>query len=260
MSAKKEKDRFLYGDQTDALANNRSQFVEIYHIPSGRAVAFKAALTNFQDTFTSQWNPTEVFGRMDPIATFKRTTRTVSIGIQVMAASFKEAEVNLEKISLLEQMLYPVMDGVSTDSSVDPSVVMRGGPLVKVKMLNWIGKGLGSAGEAKDSGLLGWIDGIQFSPKIDMGVFEDSKSATLYPKGFDISFNLNVIHEETIGWKKTKKGKATFLNNTFPYGAEAVSDPQDPKTVNPTGETAPTSDNNARIKEAQASKLTGGSS
>ena len=173
--------RFYYGDyQSDSLANNLGQFIEIFHIPSNKSVAFKGAITNFQDSYSQQWNPTEVFGRMDPIVNYVRTRRSVQIGVDVMAASFQEAYINMSRMSLLEQMQYPVMEGEGFGGSLNPRAHMKGGPLVKVKFMNWISDSNGG-GTAAEKGLMGWMDGIQFSPKLDLGVFQDGTN--IYPKG-----------------------------------------------------------------------------
>ena len=202
------------GDQTDYLANKLSQHIEVYHIPSKESVFFKAAITSFTDTYNQSWNSTPVFGRMDNIATYQRTTRQVQVGIDVMAASFAEAKANFERLSLLQQMQYPVMDGNFEDGSAH----IKGGPLVKMKLLNWISRG-SAEGNASSRGLMGWIEGIQFSPKLDLGTFQDG--LILYPKGYMINLNLNVVHEENLGWKVNKRGKATPVNSKFPYGSDS---------------------------------------
>jgi hypothetical protein len=220
--------RFYHGDfQSDSLANNLSQFVEIYHLPSDQSVAFKAAITSFTDNYSQQWNATEVFGRMDPIVNYQRTRRNITVGIDVMAANFAEAEVNLGKLSLLEQMQYPVMDALSQDGA-DSTGHMMGGPLVKIKFLNWISAGSGE-GDAKERGIMGYIDGVQFSPKIDLGVFQDGLN--IYPKGYEISLNLTVIHEEMLGWKLSNNGKTVPLNPSFPYGTTGVNETKTARTI-----------------------------
>jgi len=101
-------DYFQDGDTgTDNLANNHFQHVEFYHLPSEYYIFFKAFLTSFSDKYSSQWKKTSVYGRMDDIATFTKTSRIISFGLQTVAASVQEAEQNMIRISLLLQMLYP---------------------------------------------------------------------------------------------------------------------------------------------------------
>jgi hypothetical protein len=204
------------GDDTDFLANAKGQYVEVYHIPSDTSVSFKAAITSFTDSFNQEWTPTTVFGRMDSIWGYQRTQRKVDVAIDVMASTFMEAEVNLGKMSLLEQMQYPVMDGNLEDGSGH----IKGSPLVKIKFLNWISKGSG-VGNAKEKGLMGWISGIQFSPKLDLGTFQDGLD--LYPKGYALQLSLTVIHEENLGWQLGNNDQVEPINEKFPYGTKGVT-------------------------------------
>ena len=201
-------------DHTDNLANTHYQYVEIYHVPSKQSIAFKAALTQFQDNFKSDWSQTQVYGRMDPIGTFQRTTRTISIGFGVMAASIFEAEENMQRISAFTQMLYPKYQ------DTNGAGIIQGSPLLKIKFMNWISDG-NPKGVAKASGLLGWVDNVSFSPDLDIGVFQDDQS--IFPKKYDVNFTFFVVHEEdnAPGWKnpdqKTKAGLVP-RNAQVPYG------------------------------------------
>ena len=47
--------------------------------PGANKVDFLAFISSFSQAFTSNWNETEALGRMDNIATFKNTTRSISV-------------------------------------------------------------------------------------------------------------------------------------------------------------------------------------
>ena len=68
-----------YYDQTEFLKNEKGQNIQFYHLPSKRGVAFKAFITNFSDSYESSWNTEEVYGRMDPIATFQALPPNITI-------------------------------------------------------------------------------------------------------------------------------------------------------------------------------------
>ena len=219
---------FFTGDNvSDNLANNHFQVVDIYHIPSGRSVSFKAAITNFTDNYESQWNRNEVYGRMDPIGTYKRTTRNIQLGLSVMASSFQEAEENFKRLSLLVQMHYPSFGTGGEDDKkgaqrADNSPTLRGGPLWKIRFLNWIGNGSPGV-QAKDTGLLGWSDGVNYAPNLELGVFQDGLN--IYPKNYEFNLNFIVVHETKLGWDYTKRQKLDSgvnikkpLDPQFPYG------------------------------------------
>ena len=50
-----------------------------------KVVAFKAFLTSFSQNFQSSWNQESVYGRIDPIATFDNTTRTINVAWDIPA-------------------------------------------------------------------------------------------------------------------------------------------------------------------------------
>jgi len=226
---------FKDGDQgSDNLANNHFQFLEFFHLPSSYYVTFKAYLSNFTDDYTSSWKSENVYGRMDPIATFERTSRKINCGFKVVANSVQEAEANMRRVSLLLQMLYPsyesgqpmMQGGGGWESEVGATI--KGSPLFKVKFLNWIqNSAYPDVGSAEDSGLMGYIGGFSFKPDLDSGVFQ--VGLDLYPKYIELSFSLNVIHEHMLGWdaqmgEKGNKDKGSFRAgpilgfDTFPYG------------------------------------------
>ena len=212
---------------TDTLANWEGQRVEITHIPSGHFVAFKAALTTFTDSFQSDWNQSFVFGRMDPIGTYKRTTRSMQIGFSVAAYGYGEAKNNLGRLSLLSQMMYPSFDS----DTEGEGATMRGSPLVQIKFLNWAGVPGGA------EGLLGWIDGVTFAPDLSAGTFShesDDSDNAIFPKKFDITFRFVVLHSHQLGWNNDKQatlgGKKVLTANQpfFPYSIDV-----DPNSVLP---------------------------
>ena len=88
-------------DATDRLANIGKMVIDIFRIPTATSVVFKAFVTSYQDKFESEYNSEDVYGRMDPIQTFKGTKRNISLGWDVVSASEKEARENLERCTTL---------------------------------------------------------------------------------------------------------------------------------------------------------------
>lgn len=87
--------------------------INITHVPTGKSVSFDSYIERFSDNFNSEWEPNDVFGRMDDIRNFKRTTRTIELGWTVVAESATSGATNYENCSTLMAMLYPVYE--STD-------------------------------------------------------------------------------------------------------------------------------------------------
>ena len=177
------------GDGSANIANKHQAVVQIDHIPSGHSVKFKAMMTQFEDSYTSEWNSEAVYGRMDPLQTFQRTGRAISIGFNVAAFSEHEAADNLARISSLIQFLYP---------SYDSAGLLKGSPFCRIRFMNWSQV----SGEGSGPGLLGTIGGFTYSPDLDLGVFPSTSGAggRLHPKLVNVSFQFTVIHEHKLGW------------------------------------------------------------
>ena len=98
------------GNSYPTTMANRGLYIEFFHLVSGTSVRFPAFLTQFEDQWSSEWNEETVFGRMDPISTFKRTMRKINLGWEIAAESGAQARENIANISALIQMLYPSYD------------------------------------------------------------------------------------------------------------------------------------------------------
>ena len=96
-----------FPDGSDAYANNWDTILSFQNIRNKKDVNFKAFITSFNESFTPNFSPTEVFGRTDPIYQYKNTTRTITLAWKIPAASEGEAYENLGKVQELIAMLYP---------------------------------------------------------------------------------------------------------------------------------------------------------
>ena len=76
-----------FPDGSDAYANNWDTILSFQNIRNQKDVNFKAFITAFNESFTPNFNPTEVFGRTDPIYQYKNTTRTITLAWKIPAAS-----------------------------------------------------------------------------------------------------------------------------------------------------------------------------
>jgi hypothetical protein len=195
-------------DQTNNIANTAQQYIDFYHVPSGKSVKFKAMVTAFSDQYTSNWNAEDVYGRMDPISTFQKTGRVINFSFDVVAGNDFEAEVNLARVEALIQMLYPVYSGNTMKNS--PMMEIRFGNLIQNTM--------------DGTGLLGYLGGIDYSPNIDIGSYisvgaDDISSQ--YHKVANLSCQFTVLHEHKLGWANKKP-----INSKFPYGTGQYYDDQ----------------------------------
>lgn len=229
-----------FGD--DALFNRF--FIELKHLPSGNKVKFKAFLTRFEDQFTSDWTTEQLFGRMDPVRSFRGTQRIVSLGFDVVAGSTEEARENLKKCSDLLSMLYPSYTDTQTqapagtpaqlnaakkkvtnasNATSQNAATIQGAPLFRLKFANLIqsAANMSKASNDIEQGLIGSIDGLTYSPDVEQGFFdpkEGSNSSILYPQTIQLAFGLTVAHDHPLGWSSEDKGVLRAgTGKSFPY-------------------------------------------
>lgn len=227
--------------QAKEYIKNTNSKLNIRSVTTGNSVEFPAFLTDFSQTFDATWNTEDVFGRMDPIATYQGTKRTMSLGFDVPAGSIEEAKWNLQACSLLTSMVYPVYNNIAG------SQVLSKPPLVRIQFANLIQTSVevGSVskqgketpqqqlnklkanrsefsdfqlGQERDSlvsvvdpsgGLLGWISGLSWKPNLEMGMFTENKQ--LYPKIISISFSFNILHEKVLDQNR-------IASTNWPFG------------------------------------------
>ena len=116
-------------------------------------------------------------------------------------------------------MLYPGYAGnpVSVDSqNIVTANSISKSPLVRVKFANLIAAANGEGKDAKDGGLLGWIDGINLQPQIEQGFIIQGKIH--YPKLYKLSIKLNVLHEHELGFDSEGNYIAANVGLKWPFG------------------------------------------
>ncbi len=234
-------------DGSDYLANKRKMMISFQHVPSGRSIFFKSFITAFNETYNSDWVDEKVYGRADPIILFKNTSRRITLAFKIPAGSESEAYENLTKIQQLAQFLYPNYKNVGDAETIAQS------PLIRLKVMNLAQKSNPNTGRVaventtmtnsvrqskgpeqhvrdyrsnhqSSGGLLGAITNltIQHNLEGEDGAFMKAEN-TILPKLFEINLEFSVIHEQPLGWQKTRRG-ADFFDENFPYNAIA-SDP-----------------------------------
>ena len=224
---------FFFADGADALAQ-RNFIITIQHVPSGKMIKFKAFITTFNDTFTQDWNSEQVYGRADPLYNFKQTSRRISIGFQMPAASESEAYENLVKAQQLSQFMYPNYSDFGTEES--PVRTLSQGPLIRLQVMNLLQStknkqrdpsaapaNLYTSYGAGDEGMLGFFGDVTFNFNLegDKGVFQKS-DGTILPKLIEVNIgSFSPIHEHHLGWDDDNKFAGGLQ---FPYGAQGTEE------------------------------------
>ena len=203
---------------TDGIANQAQAVISLHHVPSGQEEYFKAFITTFSDTLSPSYNEETVFGRTDPIYTFKNTTRNISINWKIPAESYSEAYENLGKVQNIARYVYPNYENINN------SLTLTQTPLVRLKVMNLLTKtGTGMEGAfhtfpdsgnnnktfsnyrsdvSANKGALGVVTSMTIMHNLenfDAGVLYAGPN-TVLPKLIEVNMSFNVIHDETLGW------------------------------------------------------------
>jgi hypothetical protein len=212
-----------FSDPSNAYANSKKIVLSFYPLIAGHNINFKAFITSFTDNYTSDWAEEMVFGRNDPIYSFKSTKRSISLSFELIAATRIEAVRNLSALQYLIKALYPAYSGLNKEiASLTKS------PLVKMKFANLISDHStaggasfnsykGGTAKAQTGGLLGVIKSLTVTPNFDVGAYDGPGPSTVYPKLIEVSLDFGVIHQSILGHNNSNRWPGS--SGHFPYGA-----------------------------------------
>jgi len=255
---------------SDNMANSWEYVISFYHVPTGKAIYFKAFITSFAESYNSSWNEEQVYGRADPIYLFSSTKRDMTLVFDAVAESEGEAYENLGKVGKLSRFLYPVYKETPVANTIAQS------PLVRLKVMNLVRtlanddspaaaagnqktpaamyKAYASSKEAQ-FGLLGAITNIAINHNIegDHGVVFKGPN-TILPKHINISVTFNAIHEHPLGWQVSGEtalfGTLGGEYKTWPYGVQLMESVESAEAPPPSS--APTTQAEEDESEAEA--------
>jgi hypothetical protein len=99
-----------------------SSLCTIIHVPTGMKVEFeKISLVEYQDSVSTKYNETPVFGRMDPITSYQGTVRKVTFAL-------RKQNPSKGNISKLMAMQYPTYANSNNALSISQP------PLIKITL------------------------------------------------------------------------------------------------------------------------------
>jgi len=240
--------------------------VNLVSTPYGKAaLLIPVENLTINQTFNPTYEPLAAYGRMDPIVTYKNTTRSMTISFTCQAHHLRDKPSgvvnNIRNINLLTQLLYPAYFPDGTTINGDPSAVLGAPPFFRIRYGNYIGsfkRGGEFMGES-ESGLTGYIKGFSHKlgsiPKnVAFGKQGMDAGYRALPRKIDVGFSFDVIHDKLVGWYRGEFSPNGYGYN-FPYNAgewgflstNARSTPQSPgaQTAALTPSTAATADSAA---------------
>jgi len=199
-------------------------------------VRIPGQLDSLSDLYTPQFNEEQVYGRMDPIATYQGTGRKMDLAwestIGSQAAQFGALFGDLIK------MMYPVYqtrnyNQLGTGTMVAP-------PLLRFRLLNAADKNVGLiVSTLGGGGILGLVKSFSIGPwdtntpgETNMAMQPTAKTpkgSILMPTGkVNLKFNITVMHQDgKVGWVwdddgEGKVGVSFAQKHSYPYGYDTT--------------------------------------
>ena len=216
------------------LANIKKQIIKIKHMASGEEVRFQAFELNLSDSYSISYQPSQVYGRMDPIRTYTGTQRSATLNFKIPANSLDEAQENLLRVQKLVQMQYPVYENLYPKGQISATTI-KAPPLLRVKVMNLArdvstisneNSFFSPAGFEKGDGQ-GYVVALN-SLSVnnfdgDAG-FQDPRPGVIFAKSIGISMSFAILHTHPLGYieKCNSKGekRISFRQPNFPYGLD----------------------------------------
>lgn len=216
-------------DLTDILGNQGAVISFTYEPLQDHNVEFKAFITGYNETFVSDATVEQIYGRIDPVHMFRRTSRQITLSFVVPAATRSEAFENLHRVDMLRSMLYPTYvysvdsqaGNEGQDNRTDFSATIAQSPLVRIKVLNLLTGGVANSdrktyldlfysGDIGDErpGALCIIQSLSVNHNLEnseTSVFSSINSEgkprynDILPQLIELSMNFTVIHEQHMG-------------------------------------------------------------
>jgi hypothetical protein len=88
----------------------------------------------FDDSYKPEWGSYEGFGRMDPIMTYKRTTRDVNLSFNVVAENSNMAKINFINLQTFIKCLYPSYKSVDLSATAQVLQERRDNILAQIEL------------------------------------------------------------------------------------------------------------------------------
>ena len=232
----------------DAYANAGMKITFVMEAANGageqKSVDFKAFITDYNESFSSEWKTESVYGRIDPIGIFSQTKRTCTLSFKIPASTTGEGFENMYRVDMLRSFLYPSY----TRTDRNHVITLSQNPLVRIRVMNLLTDGKRTAPyQAFFGGAPGQTAGLDYSKRRgvlcavrnmnvsfnlengEVGVFESGPGSTsrpipgvtethritppsqtqgmgIVPKLIEVNMTFDVIHEMFIGWDAETNG------------------------------------------------------
>jgi hypothetical protein len=184
--------------------------------------------------FSPSYKKENVYGRMDPIATYAHTSRTMRINFSCQAHHYFDdmdgVIDNIQTINEVTQMLYPAYEKVGEQGKIDGQALLKAPPFFRIKYGQYFGS-YSSTGEDTGDGLTGFITGFshglgKLARNMAYGGLGPKSTIRALPREIKVGFSFEVIHDKSVGWTSVGD-KSVFSEDgygpNFPYNTGVVS-------------------------------------
>ncbi len=202
---------------TDSKGNklvvNTESLLKIYSVTYNVPFYFLPYDFKMTESLNINWNQQSVYGRMDPIATFKNMGRTIQLSFKARQKiqdgtsdlAFTGDEL-LHSIDHLKKCLYP---------TYNQNQIMVSPPLFRFQYKNLINAGEEQFTISPTNGVLGFITAFSanFMTEPNKIYFPSDKKSFAYPKVFDISLTFTVLNENLVETQQFGMLKKKYFYN-----------------------------------------------
>lgn len=140
------------GSITQERANQIENELDAEYVPfyfkdlrTNEILAFHAFISSLSDSYTANYNDISAYGRLDPVKTYKDTTRSISFDFMIVSTSPKDFDRMWYSINRLTNMVYPQWSkgeqidgqnnkGESYNFTQPFSQVISSSPLIRVRI------------------------------------------------------------------------------------------------------------------------------
>jgi len=195
----------------DQNKDNLIDFLKIHSVTYNVNFYFLPYAFKLTENLNIRWNEQTVFGRMDPIPTYKGMGRTMTVSFQArqknnlsdkpFGLDYNGSEL-LHDIDHIKKCLYP---------RYNENKVMITPPLFRFYYKSLIAAGENTIPQGErgiddpNAGVLGYITSFSANPATEPNkiYFPSNERQFAYPKVFDINFTFTVLNEDLISTQQT---------------------------------------------------------
>jgi len=152
------------------------------HLGASETVSFNCADLSVKQTVTPEWASEAGYGKMDPIATYGRTSKTATINMIIVALNSSEAVELQESVDNLYKINYPAFAGATTTLAAPPFFQVD---VLQNRMFRTI---------------KGYFTEVSIEPGSDQEIVPLLFEGKFYERRYNISLGMVVMHSIVPGW------------------------------------------------------------